>query len=135
MIKEKFIIYSFIIILSLVILEIIPIAFPSLKKNNFNQTLTRSKTKKEVLLKEELLPPSLNISGWGKDIFYDRSDIYNSWFTLTGITQFENGYKAIINGDIFREYDRVRGFTVMKITKSKVVLKRNEYRVTLNLEQ
>jgi len=71
----------------------------------------------------------------GKDIFHDRSNIYNSWFKLTGITEFENGYKAIVNGEIVHKMNRVRGFTVTSITETEVVLQRNEYRVTLKMEK
>jgi len=80
-------------------------------------------------------PPSLSINEWNKDIFHDRSNIYNSWFKLTGITEFENGYKAIVNGEIVHEMNRVRGFTVTSITETQVVLQRNEYRVTLKMEK
>lgn len=72
---------------------------------------------------------------WGKDIFYDRSNIYKNRFKLTGITRFENGYKAIINGDIALEGKRFEGFTVADITENRVLLKRNKHRVTLKLEK
>ena len=83
------------------------------------------------------VPQLLSIAqdGWGKDIFYDRSNIYKSRFKLTGITRFEEGYKAIINGDIAMEGKRVQGFMVADITKNRVLLKRNKHRVTLKLEQ
>ena len=72
---------------------------------------------------------------WGKDIFYDRSNIYKNKFKLTGITRFEDGYKAIINGDITLEGKRIQGFMVTDITESRVLLKRNKHRVTLKLEK
>ena len=72
---------------------------------------------------------------WGKDIFYDRSNIYKNKFKLTGITRFEDGYKAIINGDITLEGKRVQGFMVTNITENRVLLKRNKHRVTLKLEK
>ena len=78
---------------------------------------------------------SLQIDDWGDDIFYDRTNIYNSWFKLTGITQFEDGYKAIINGEITHELNRVRGFTVIEINKDQVALERDQYSVTLKLEK
>ena len=77
----------------------------------------------------------LQIDDWGDDIFYDRTNIYNSWFKLTGITQFEDGYKAIINGEITHELNRVRGFTVIEINKDQVALERDQYSVTLKLEK
>ena len=78
---------------------------------------------------------SLQVDDWGDDIFYDRTNIYNSWFKLTGITQFEDGYKAIINGEITHELNRVRGFTVIEINKDQVALERDQYSVTLKLEK
>ena len=43
-----------------------------------------------------------SINVLNKDIFHDRSNIYNSWFKLTGITEFEYGYKAIVKRDVVR---------------------------------
>ena len=80
-------------------------------------------------------PALLQANSWGEDIFYDRSNIYNSWFKLTGITQFEGGFKAIINGQIVHEYDRVRGFRVIEIIENQVVLERDQYSVKLKLEK
>ncbi len=137
MIKEKIIFGSFIIIISLVVLEFLPKIFPALNfflrsdKINIESNIKKSDQNNTEISK----PVSLFISEWGSDIFHDRSNVYNNWFQLTGITQFENNYKAIINGEILMEMDRVRGFTVKKITGNKVVLKRNEYIVTLKLEK
>jgi hypothetical protein len=78
---------------------------------------------------------SITEDNWGKDIFYDRSNIYKNKFKLTGITRFEDGYKAIINGDITLEGKRVQGFMVTDITEKRVLLKRNKHRVTLKLEK
>ena len=76
-----------------------------------------------------------SISGWGSDIFHDRTNVYNDWFELTGITRFEKNYKAIVNGEIISEMDRVRGFVVTNINSKKVILRRNDYIVTLKLEE
>jgi hypothetical protein len=72
---------------------------------------------------------------WGKDIFYDRSNMFKNKFKLTGITRFEDGYKAIINGDIILEGKQVQGFMVADINEDRVMLKRNKHRVTLKLEK
>ena len=72
---------------------------------------------------------------WGKDIFYDRSNMFKNRFKLTGITRFEDGYKAIINGDIILEGKQVQGFMVADINEDRVMLKRNKHRVTLKLEK
>lgn len=77
----------------------------------------------------------LMAENWGKDFFYNRSNAYENWFKLTGITRFENGYKAIINENILLEGDRIKGFTLKSIDASRVILKRGKYRVTLKLEK
>ena len=77
----------------------------------------------------------LSASGLNKDIFYDRSNIYDHWFSLTGIIEFDNGRKAIINDEILRIGEKVKGFTVINISENQVLLTKNKYQVTLNLEQ
>ena len=136
MIREKIIFFSFLLFFVFVLKDAISVVFPSLKEITLSQNLEAIKTSEEGNSEiERLVPPALDISDWGNDIFYDRSDIYDSWFSLTGITEFSNGRKAIINGEILRLNERVRGFTVKKITDNKVMLKRNQYHVTLNLVQ
>ncbi len=78
---------------------------------------------------------SISVDKWGNDIFHDRSNIYNNKFKLTGITRFENGFKAIINDDIALKGERVQGFLVDDINENRVLLKRNKHRVTLKLEE
>ena len=136
MIREKIIFFSFLLFFIFVLKDAISVVFPSLKEITLSQNLEAIKTNEEGNSEiERLVPPALDISDWGNDIFYDRSDIYDSWFSLTGTTEFSNGRKAIINGEILRLNERVRGFTVKKITENKVMLKRNQYHVTLNLVQ
>ena len=136
MIREKTILAMVFIIFSLVAIETIFIFSPKSKIKNSEpiqssdlvSNIGNKKTKKTQ-------PPSLNSSGWINDIFYDRSNIYDDWFSLTGIMQFEDGKKAIINDEILRTGDRVKGFTVKKILDNQVVLTRNKYQVNLNLEK
>tara|TARA_S200000501_G_scaffold93489_1_gene86800 strand:+ start:6682 stop:7110 length:429 start_codon:yes stop_codon:yes gene_type:complete len=78
---------------------------------------------------------SISVDKWGNDIFHDRSNVYNNKFKLTGITRFENGFKAIINDDIALEGESVQGFVVADINENRVLLKRNKHRVTLKLEE
>jgi hypothetical protein len=54
---------------------------------------------------------------------------------LTGITQFNNGYKAIINEQIISEGDQIENFKVTDITKNSVLLKWYKHSVTLKLEE
>ena len=129
MIKEK-VIFGFLgfVILGLM-MEFVFIVFPAHREapkadKKYNEALPNNKN---------VDPISLSVIGWGEDIFYDRSNIYDSWFTLTGITQFENIKKAIINGEIVQEGVRIKGFRVMQISEKTAVLKRDEYQVTLKL--
>ena len=136
MTREKTILAMVFIIFSLVAIETIFIFSPKSKIKNSEpiqssdlvSDIGNKKTKKTHL-------PSLNSSGWINDIFYDRSNIYDDWFSLTGIMQFEDGKKAIINDEILRTGDRIKGFTVKKILDNQVVLTRNKYQVNLNLEK
>jgi len=135
MIREKIIISFLGIVVSALVIEAFPETIQSFTNSNGNHSdivsLNNNDYKKTMVSDTNVIP--LSINGWGKDIFYDRTNIYNSWFQLTGITRFENGYKAIVNGQIVHELNRVRGFTVKNITKSKVVLVRDQYRVILKL--
>jgi len=92
-------------------------------------------TDKNEIIAKETKPISLSIKSWGKDIFYNRSYKYKSWFNLTGITRFEDVNKAIINGNILHEKDKIKGFTIEKIANNYVVLKRNKHTVTLKIKE
>lgn len=135
MIREKIIISFLGIVVLALVIEAFPAIIQSFTNSNENHSDIASSHnndyRKSIVSDTNAIP--LSINEWGKDIFYDRTNIYNSWFQLTGITQFENGYKAIVNGQIVHELNRVRGFTVKTITKSKVVLVRDQYRVILKL--
>ena len=137
MIREKIILSLVTLVIGAVFIEFLPNMFPSINKRIYKEKKLEYSIpeNQKNLESSDSDPVPLSVGGWGKDIFYDRSNIYNSWFKLTGITRFENGYKAIINGEIVHERTRVRGFKVTKITYNQVVLQRNEYRVTLKLKE
>ena len=80
-------------------------------------------------------PIKLSVNSWGRDFFHNRSNIYDNSFNLTGITQFKNGYKAIINEQIISEGDQIKNFKVTDITKNSVLLKWYKHSVTLKLEE
>ena len=137
MIREKIILSLVTLVIGAVFIEFLSIMFPSISARFYKEEQLEysiPENQKNLESSGSSTVP-LSVGGWGKDIFYDRSNIYNSWFKLTGITRFENGYKAIINGEIVHERTRVRGFKVTKITYNQVVLQRNEYRVTLKLKE
>ena len=80
-------------------------------------------------------PIKLTVNSWGRDFFHNRSNIYDNSFNLTGITQFNNGYKAIINEQIISEGNLIENFKVTNITKNSVLLKWYKHSVTLKLEE
>ena len=137
MIREKIILSLVTLVIGAVFIEFLSIMFPSISARFYKEEQLEYSIpeNQKNLESSDPNPVPLSVGGWGKDIFYDRSNIYNSWFKLTGITRFENGFKAIINGEIVHERTRVRGFKVTKITYNQVVLQRNEYRVTLKIKK
>ena len=132
--REKMIIIIMGLLILAVFLEALPTIYPEFD-GRINNEIEPNANDQTKVVGQPQFPISLSVNGWGKDIFHDRSNIYNSWFKLTGITEFENGYKAIVNGEIVHKMNRVRGFTVTSITETEVVLQRNEYRVTLKMEK
>ena len=134
MIREKIIITILGIVILMVFFESVSVL--STQDDSFIHDTKDENERNDGRINEAQSPfASLQIDDWGDDIFYDRTNIYNSWFKLTGITQFEDGYKAIINGEITHELNRVRGFTVIEINKDQVALERDQYSVTLKLEK
>ena len=132
--REKMILIIMGLLILAVFLEALPTIYPEFD-GRINNEIEPNANDQIKVVGQPQIPISLSANGWGKDIFHDRSNIYNSWFKLTGITEFENGYKAIVNGEIVHKMNRVRGFTVTSITETEVVLQRNEYRVTLKMEK
>ena len=132
--REKMILIIMGLLILAVFLEALPTIYPEFD-GRINNEIEPNANDQTKVVGQPQFPISLSVNGWGKDIFHDRSNIYNSWFKLTGITEFENGYKAIVNGEIVHKMNRVRGFTVTSITETQVVLQRNEYRVTLKMEK
>ena len=106
MIREKVIAITLIIVSSIVLIE--SIAAWSTDHDLFlENSLRANRTLDGIIENKNSSPALLQANSWGEDIFYDRSNIYNSWFKLTGITQFEGGFKAIINGQITQARDSV----------------------------
>lgn len=134
MIREKVIAITLIIVSSIVLIESIS-AWSTNHDLFLENSVKENRALNGIIENKNSSPVLLKANSWGEDIFYDRSNIYNSWFKLTGITQFEGGFKAIINGQIVHEYDRVRGFRVIEIIENQVVLERDQYSVKLKLEK
>ena len=134
MIREKVIAITLIIVSSTVLIESIS-AWSTDHYLFLENSVNKDRALNGIVEDKNSSPALLEPNSWGEDIFYDRSNIYNSWFKLTGITQFEDGFKAIINGQIVHEFNRVRGFQVIEIIENQVVLERDQYIVKLKLEK
>ena len=134
--REKVIIYLISFVIMIVAIDLL--TFLILDDRNMHLSLNKESSESHSDIpktKDELFPIELSINKWGRDIFYDRSYQYNSWFKLTGITQFEDGNKAIINGNITKEQDKIKGFTISEIGKNYAILKKNKHIVTLKLKE
>ncbi len=134
--REKVIIYLISFVIMIVAIDLL--TFLILDDRNMHLSLNKESSESHSDIpktKDELFPIELSINKWGRDIFYDRSYQYNSWFKLTGITQFEDGNKAIINGNIIKEEDKIKGFTISEIGKNYAILKKNKHIVTLKLKE
>ena len=134
--REKVIIYLISLVIMIVAIDLL--TFLILDDRNMHLSLNKESSESHSDIpktKDELFPIELSINKWGRDIFYDRSYQYNSWFKLTGITQFEDGNKAIINGNIIKEQDKIKGFTISEIGRNYVILKKNKHIVTLKLKE
>ena len=134
--REKVIIYLISLVIMIVAIDLL--TFLILDDRNMHLSLNKESSESHSDIpktKDELFPIELSINKWGRDIFYDRSYQYNSWFKLTGITQFEDGNKAIINGNIIKEQDKIKGFTISEIGRNYVILKKNKHTVTLKLKE
>ena len=134
--REKVIIYLISFVIMIVAIDLL--TFLILDDRNMHLYLNKESSESHSDIpktKDELFPIELSINKWGRDIFYDRSYQYNSWFKLTGITQFEDGNKAIINGNIIKEQDKIKGFTISEIGKNYAILKKNKHIVTLKLKE
>ena len=134
--REKVIIYLISLVIMIVAIDLL--TFLVLDDRSMHLSLNKESSESHSDIpktKDELFPIELSINKWGRDIFYDRSYQYNSWFKLTGITQFEDGNKAIINGNIIKEQDKIKGFTISEIGRNYVILKKNKHTVTLKLKE
>ena len=134
--REKVIIYLISFVIMIVAIDLL--TFLILDDRNMHLSLNKESSESHSDIpktKDELFPIELSINKWGRDIFYDRSYQYNSWFKLTGITQFEDRNKAIINGNIIKEQDKIKDFTISEIGKNYVILKKNKHIVTLKLKE
>ena len=135
--REKMIIISISFVVILTLMDGLSFLFPKDEKlDNLIDIEKKIERNEEIFGIHNKSNPIKSLSiEWKNDIFHNRSKIYDGWFKLTGITQFDNEYKAIVNGEIVHKASKVKGFAVASITKDQVILNRNQYRVTLKLEK
>ena len=133
--REKIILYVVGFIILIISYDLISIIFFDYSTYSIQKKEKQSISDKSEIIAKETGPISLSIESWGKDIFYNRSYKYKSWFNLTGITRFEDVNKAIINGNILHEKDKIKGFTIKRIANNYVILKKNKHTVTLKIKE
>lgn len=133
--REKIILYVVGFIILIISYDLISIIFFDYSTYPIQKKEKQSISDKSEIIAKETGPISLSIESWGKDIFYNRSYKYKSWFNLTGITRFEDVNKAIINGNILHEKDKIKGFTIKKIANDYVILNKNKHTVTLKIKE
>ena len=71
----------------------------------------------------------------GVKIFFTIEVVSTIIGFLTGIIEFDNERKVIINEKILRVGEKEKGFTVADISVNQVLLTKNKHQVTPNLEQ
>ena len=133
--REKIILYIISFIILIISYDLISNTFFDNSIQPIQKKEQQSIAEKRKIIAKETEPISLSINSWGKDIFYNRSYKYKSWFNLTGITRFEDVNKAIINGNILHEKDKIKGFTIKRIANNYVILKKNKHTVTLKIKE
>ena len=133
--REKTILYVVGFIILIISYDLISTIFFDYSTYPIQKKEKRSISDKSEIIAKEIGPISLSMESWGKDIFYNRSYKYKSWFNLTGITRFEDVNKAIINGNILHEKDKIKGFTIKKIANDYVILNKNKHTVTLKIKE
>jgi len=137
MIREKITLSFFIVVLLALFLEFfLDLITRTNSKSQPVVAQNASLTEKISILDNSSSEPiKLSVNSWGRDFFHNRSNIYDNSFNLTGITQFNHGYKAIINEQIVSEGEEIENFRVTDITKNSVLLKWYKHSVTLKLEE
>ena len=76
---------------------------------------------------------AFGINQWSNDFFQDRTNLFVSWFRVTGISKGPSGYMAIINEEIIKEGHTMLGFKVTKIQDDHVHMVKNKDKITLEL--
>ena len=131
--KKKIFISATLVYLFFIMVNVFSVNKNNKISNESYDNIINKNTPEELIVNKVPKPLSLGVADWGKDIFYDRSESYKKWFVLSGISRMRDGYKAFINNEILSEGDRIKGFSVITITETEVVLKKNNSSLTLKL--
>ena len=91
--REKIIIVAFLIVLGIVFIETFFMFLPRPIKNTSEKHTRINAQLKEIKEKEvKSKPPTLNVSGWSKDIFYDREKYrFNDLNRLVLVQYYKDG--------------------------------------------
>tara|TARA_X000001036_G_scaffold279711_1_gene259802 strand:+ start:1031 stop:1438 length:408 start_codon:yes stop_codon:yes gene_type:complete len=131
--KKKIFISATLVYLFFIMVNVFSVNKNNKISNESYDNIINKNTSEELIVNKVPKPLSLGVADWDKDIFYDRSESYKKWFVLSGISKMRDGYKAFINNEILSEGDRIKGFSVITITETEVVLKKNNSSLTLKL--
>ncbi len=131
--KKKIFISATLVYLFFIMVNVFSVNKNNKISNESYDNIINKNTPEELIVNKVPKPLSLGVADWSKDIFYDRSESYKKWFVLSGISKMRDGYKAFINNEILSEGDRIKGFSVITITETEVVLKKNNSSLTLKL--
>ena len=131
--KKKIFISATLVYLFFIMVNVFSVNNNNKTSNKSYDNIINKNAPEELIVNKVPKPLSLGAADWGKDIFYDRTESYKKWFVLSGISKMRDGYKAFINNEILSKGDRIKGFTVITITETEVVLKKNNTSLTLKL--
>ena len=131
--KKKIFISATLVYLFFIMVNVFSVNKNNKISNESYDNIINKNTSEELIVNKVPKPLSLGVADWDKDIFYDRSESYKKWFVLSGISKMRDGYKAFINNEILSEGDRIKGFSLITITETEVVLKKNNSSITLKL--
>ena len=108
------------------------VALPSLSKPSASKGIDDSAIR--ALLDEAGVDSmAFGSDQWSNDFFHNRTKLFESWFTVTGISKGPRGYMAIINEEIIKEGHTMLGFRVTKIQDDHVHMIKNKDKITLEL--
>ena len=106
-----------------------PVLFQKSKGSSFFQSLQNRLSASQHTEKPELLGVSRSQYALEEKPLFMSSD--SPPFSLSGIAQFQDGFVAVVNGQIVKKGDMIRGSKVLAITSRAVELDHEGQRIIL----